>query len=58
MDAPSSCRLPVTEIHSALTMLDKNNLIKYDKRTGQVQAGLDGLDGPMDDLHLLQPRLT
>eukprot|EP00438_Fugacium_kawagutii_P013506 Skav208899 [mRNA] locus=scaffold270:487336:490343:- [translate_table: standard] len=25
-------------IHSALTMLDKNNLIKYDKRTGQVQA--------------------
>ena len=39
MDAPSSCRLPVTEIHSALTMLDKNNLIKYDKRTGQVQAG-------------------
>lgn len=29
-----------TKIHSALTMLDKNNLIKYDKRTGQVQAGL------------------
>ncbi|CAE7806857.1 Snrnp200 [Symbiodinium necroappetens] len=25
-------------IHSALTMLDKNNLIKYDKRTGQVQV--------------------
>ena len=39
MDAPWSCGLPVTEIHSALTMLDKNNLIKYDKRTGQVQAG-------------------
>ncbi|CAK9029685.1 U5 small nuclear ribonucleoprotein 200 kDa helicase (Activating signal cointegrator 1 complex subunit 3-like 1) (BRR2 homolog) (U5 snRNP-specific 200 kDa protein) (U5-200KD) [Durusdinium trenchii] len=25
-------------IHSALTLLDKNNLIKYDKRTGQVQV--------------------
>ena len=27
-----------TKIHSALTLLDKNNLIKYDKRTGQVQV--------------------
>ena len=35
MPAPSS---KCAEIHSALTMLDKNNLIKYDKRTGQVQA--------------------
>jgi len=25
-------------VHSALMMLDKNNLIKYDKRTGQVQV--------------------
>mmetsp|Transcript_57678 Transcript_57678/g.103593 ORF Transcript_57678/g.103593 Transcript_57678/m.103593 type:complete len:2173 (-) Transcript_57678:154-6672(-) len=25
-------------IHSALMLLDKNNLIKYDKRTGQVQV--------------------
>ncbi|KAK3219376.1 hypothetical protein Dsin_013346 [Dipteronia sinensis] len=46
--------MKMSKIHSAATILDRNNLIKYDRKSGYFQLKLEGLSLSSDMLYINQ----